>query len=316
MITNASKVFHYQLSINEKKETEILWEQITDNPFNELIISWNAERPQKGYYAIYVSILDTRWSPWLPYAHWGSEEQQSFDTKTSDHKVSLFQDTLELLDGTSSMGFRVKVKAVNGAHLLGFEAIHAAASDLSYLQKLIIKPPIKSVSLKVPSLSQIPLPHKRAQHICSATSTTAALRFLLQNPAIDPVKFADKVWDKGFDIFGNWSFNVAQAYTVLGKDWQCWVARLTSFQDIMNSLSKKIPFVVSVKSPLPGSAKPYAEGHLVLVTGYDANHHRVMCMDPAFPTDSETQIFYAFEDFIPAWKRRNYIAYMFKPISS
>lgn len=313
MITRASKVYHYSPSSFEKNDSVFVWEQITDSSFNELLITWNARRPEFGHYTISISILADRWSPWFPYAIWGCHEQSSFETKSPEHRLSIFQDTLNLHDGTTSMGFRIKVEASEG-QLQKFEAIHVTATDLSYLQKLIVKPPAKSVFLKVPSLSQTSLPHKRAHHLCSPTSTTAVLRFLLQKPNLDPVQFATNVWDKGFDIFGNWAFNVAQAYTLLGTGWHCWVAHLTSFQEIIHSLSQKVPVVVSVKGPLLGSAKSYDEGHLIVISGYDANQHRVLCMDPAFDNEESAQMSYPLEEFIPAWKKRNYIAYIFKSI--
>jgi len=45
---------------------------------------------------------------------------------------------------------------------------------------------------------------------------------------------------------------------------------------------------------LSGSAQPHAKGHLLAVIGYDSLNQKVISMDPAFPADGETHVFYAF----------------------
>lgn len=71
------------------------------------------------------------------------------------------------------------------------------------------------------------------------------------------------------------------------------------------------PVIVSVRGPLTGSARPYAKGHLLVVIGYDSLNQKVICMDPAFPKDSETHVSYGLSDFVQAWNRRGNVAYVF-----
>ena len=71
---------------------------------------------------------------------------------------------------------------------------------------------------------------------------------------------------------------------------------------------------VSQERPLQGSALPYTQGHLMVVIGFDAVNERVLCMDPAFPTNKETLTSYPLQDFIVAWSRRGFIAYIFEPV--
>ena len=134
------------------------------------------------------------------------------------------------------------------------------------------------------------------------------MRYLSNNCSIDPQVIAQNVWDSGFDIFGNWVFNVAQASTFLCPQWSCWVERLEGFDRIYHSLSQGAPVIVSVRGPLSGSAQPYAQGHLLAVIGYDALSQKVKCMDPAFPTDYQTHVSYDLEDLIQEWSRRGNIA--------
>jgi hypothetical protein len=105
---------------------------------------------------------------------------------------------------------------------------------------------------------------------------------------------------------------VAQASTYLGKDWGLWVERLRGFQDLYERLLLNTPVIASVRGPLPGSAKPYLHGHLLVISGFDPERGEVLCMDPAFPTDEKTHIGYGLKDFLSAWKKRGNLAYIFQ----
>ena len=107
-------------------------------------------------------------------------------------------------------------------------------------------------------------------------------------------------------------FNAAQAAVELGPNWNCWVERLSSFNDIYGRLHQGTPVIVSIRGPLPKSALPYAKGHLIAVVGYDPEKKEVICMDPAFPKNAQTLIGYNASDFIQAWNRRGKIAYVFE----
>jgi hypothetical protein len=106
--------------------------------------------------------------------------------------------------------------------------------------------------------------------------------------------------------------NIAYAWTILGKKWSCWIQHLNGFIAIQELLKKNTPVVVSVKGPLPGSALPYNQGHLLVVKGYQHQHKKVLCMDPAFGEDDLTNVTYDLQDFLEAWARRGCIAYVFE----
>lgn len=268
-------------------------------PFDELMLSWNAPRPKAGNLLFYVRVKLEGWSDWLPYASWGSDGQTS--CSHSANGVRVYQDVVEVLGGQKASGFEIKIEGgtVNGIYVYTNSPSPSSA------------PSFRAISLKMKGLSQMQVRHARCKDLCSPTSTAAVTRFLAKKE-IDPVEFAIKAWDGGFDIFGNWVLNVAQASAELGPDWHCWVERLNGFEDIYRRLERETPVIVSVRGPLPGSALPYAKGHLVVVTGYDPKTHQVECMDPAFATDAETAVRYPLLDFVEAWKRRGKVAYIFE----
>lgn len=116
----------------------------------------------------------------------------------------------------------------------------------------------------------------RNGHLRSPTATTAVIRFLNEDSSLDPLEFAESCWDADFDIFGNWVFNVAEAYNrSKNSDYLCWVERYDDFLEILKSLESGFPTVISVRGPLPGSAKPYSNGHLLAVIGFDEKNKKL-----------------------------------------
>jgi hypothetical protein len=302
----------HSLSLKGPEKKSYIWFVPRMESFDELLLSWNAERPLRGHYVILSSVsIRNQWSPWLLYAVWGAQYQYSFHDTTSYAPVHSFQDQIEVLDEQEATGFRIRIEACDGATLDHFYTIYACASLLKS-PKPIRPPPLESSPrLFVPGLSQIQLHHPRATSFCSPTSTTAVIHYACADEQLSPLKFAQNVYDAGFDIYGNWSFNVAQAFVELGPKWQCFCARAAGFETVWHYLKKGLPVVVSVKGILTGSLVPYIHGHLIVIKGYDALTHQIICMDPAFPCDEQTTIAYDWNEFMRAWQNRNYLAYFF-----
>lgn len=279
--------------------------------FDELMVTWNAYRPINGTYHIYVSVKSEAWSPWLRYASWGSEGQQSYKEMSENGVVKVYQDAFMVAEGKKASAFRIKIETEGEARADAMWAIHVYTNSdkLKVLQTK--ERAFDSVALPVEGLSQMALDHARCKDLCSPTSTTAVLRFLTGNKALNPLEFVGNVWDKGFDIYGNWVFNAAEAAATLGSSWEVWVDRLPDFESLYRLLKAGTPVVVSVRGPLVGSASPYAGGHLIAITGYDAINQRILCVDPAFPSDQESKVSYPLEAFLEAWGRRGYLAYVF-----
>lgn len=309
----SSVTYHHYLSDLEPDLTSYIWQQSDVISFDELIVSWNVMRPQYGEFTISVSVeINEMWSPWFPYATWGSEGQKGGNVKATRFPLQIAQDIIEMVDGQKATGFRVRIEAKEGASLDEFYSIHACASSIADIIPDKAVHASASIDLKIPLISQMMLSHPRHRDMCSAASTSSVVSYLLHKNRIDPVSFALQARDEAFDIFGNWVLNAANASAVLGKKWHCWVQRLKGFNDIYARLSANIPVVVSVRGPLEGSALPYNQGHLLVVKGYHPKEKKVLCMDPAFPEDEATNVSYHLKDFMEAWSRRQCIAYLFE----
>jgi hypothetical protein len=275
-------------------------------PFDELMITWNGARPAEGKFHFSVSVLLDKWSPWLLYATWGSDGQTGCHSKSTDAPIRVYQDALEVLEGQKATGFQIKVVpegVIRGLH------VYTNSDKTQEPQQTI--PYSEPVILPVKGISQITLKHARPRDLCSPASTTAVVRYLSNNEQLNPVYFADHSWDGHFDIFGNWVFNVAQAAAVLGPKWDCWVERLSGFDDIYRRLHQGTPVVVSIRGPILGGAEPYPRGHLIAVIGYDPKEQKAICMDPAFPADEKTIVRYDLSELLQAWNRRGRVAYVF-----
>lgn len=281
----ASQILHHEVG------EEPYWEVLELEPFDELIFSWEASRPEKEGYLFQISIFNGKWSSWIDYAFWGS---------TNQYTLQPSQDCI-MTEGAT--GFRVRVKGERMCRTL-----HACATLKKEHRVGLGQGHYSTIKLGVPGLSQMALADPRAKRLCSPTSTTAVVRYLTKRK-LDPLQFADLVWDSQHDIYGNWILNTAEAACQLGTT--AYVARLTSFDPIYASLKRGFPVVVSVRGPLTGSAQEYASGHLIAVIGYDPEKNTVLCMDPAFPTDDKTLTSYPLADFLTAWNRRHGVAYLF-----
>jgi hypothetical protein len=281
-------------------------------PFNELMFSWNAKRPSDGKYLFYVRVKLDEWSPWLLYASWGSDGQIGYLNTTTDAPVRVYQDAVEVLEEKKATGFQIKVVPEGTASVGDVYSLHVYTNSDQLQEPQQMHGDASAICLPLKGLSQITLDHARHMDLCSPTSTAAVVRYLTEGKAVDPLQFAQSAWDGGFDIYGNWVFNVAQASAELGPTWSCWVERLHGFGNIYTRLQQGTPVVVSVRGPLTGSALPYAKGHLLVVIGYDPLQQKVICMDPAFSSDDQTQVSYDFSEFIQAWCRRGRVAYIFK----
>ena len=285
-------------------------EFFTPFPFNELILSWNGFRPKRGQWSIYVSLFDSSWSPYVKYAEWGATGQKTFEESAAN--VRSHQDVVNTMRGFAK-GFRF---IVEGEELHALHSVFVFCRDAANVQSEPT-PTLALASVRLEGViphSQMTLSHPRHRDLCSPTSTTAAINFLLKRRNVDPLQFTSKVHDSGFDIYGNWILNTAAAYEALGGNYQTYVARLPGFSAVHDQLTKGLPVVVSVKGTLPGARIAYPNGHLILITGYSSEKREIHCMDPAFNTDPETLVTYPLEPFLEAWGTRRNLAYIVVPV--
>lgn len=320
------KPFSITLSkfINEDEQkslpNEIIWQDTTPLPFNELIFSWNALRPTTGKFTFYVSVLSNlQWSPWHRIAEWKPRGQQTFVNKKHPF-VHTKHVRVEMQKHHTGEGFRIKTVFHDGAPKNNLKALFACVTNSKHFQKT---PRMfneeSSCITNVPRVSQMKLSHSRAGDLCSPSSLIMITHYFAKQlfPAVPyynlddhAVDFAEKVHDNGYlDIYGNWVLNVAEAFNASQGDIFYRVERLNGFASLYQKIKNKIPVAVSVRR-LKGGATPYANGHFLIVIGWNNQKKRVICIDPAFSPAARTLRSYALRDFLRAWELSRNLSYV------
>lgn len=304
-------VYHHKIH-SENNSSTYVWEKRTAKPFKELILTWKSLRPSSGQYAIYVSLLLDEWGEEHLYALWGKNIQKTFISPKDGKKTRTFQDTVNTVNNLEAWGFKVRIEAKNPEKLQNLRSLHVSIKTEDNKEDILENN--DSVFVPVKGLSQMALDTPIRNRICSPTSLTASLRYLCEDLSVDPIELAENSLDQNFDIFGNWTLNTAQANTYLyNSQYVCFPKRCKGFEELLVSLNQGLPCVVSIKGPIKGGALPYQSGHLLVVCGYNPKERTVLCMDPAFSSDEATLVSYQYEDFLQAWGKRSYLAYLFAP---
>src|SRR5581483_5924340 len=153
------KTFTQQELREADKHTGITLEKTGIQLFTQLVVSWNALRPEQGYFSFWVQAHDhenNSWSPWHKMMEWGADVQRSYLSNTS-RGPSYLHVRLETGNGHFSDGFRIKIIAHDGAHLHKLQRIFVALSDFTKFQpEEIARLALASVFIKnVPQKAQL-----------------------------------------------------------------------------------------------------------------------------------------------------------------
>lgn len=319
LLCNTQWVYNYTLFVKQASHKKLLHEYIVKKEpvhcFSQLLFSWNAHRPSKGYFSFFVCVRNAHTKAWGKWHHafdWGDGIQKSY-ASTKDLFSEYVHVRLEVIKPNMADACMIKIKPHHGASVENINSITIACinrnlfvSELGSEQKKLSSVVIPHV----PVLSQFSVNHNDNGRMCSPTSCSMLMQFLMHNNAIDPLMFAQKAYDHGLQAYGSWQFNIAHIFEMSGGLCGGYVTRLNSFADIHHNLMQGVPIVVSVRGILPGAPKPYDQGHLLLVVGFDDTTKEVICHDPAFMADQSILMRYTLTDFIRAWELSYRLAYV------
>jgi Peptidase_C39 like family len=325
-VLEAQWTWLYQTHLADNKnevsvsKNELLWSKTSLPKFSQLIFSWNALRPHKGYYSFWIRVRDSatkKWYSWHQMAHWGTSSdgknvQRSFlsITRVGTKYVHV---RLELPRGSYADAFNVKIKAHDRAELSGIKNSTVNTCNLSTFVTESRDRKLKSLSSTyiegVPRRSQRVLKHPKFKALCSPTAATMLMSYLLKEN-LDPHCIAQGVYDHGLAVYGSWPFNIAHAFEVCKNKLFFHVERLASFKALHAYLCQGIPVVVSVRGLLKGAPVPYMSGHLLVVVGYSNRFGKVLCQDPAFSNNEATAVAYDLKDFLVSWERSHRLTYV------
>ncbi len=282
--------------------------------YSQLLLSWNALRPRKGHFVFFVQARNAhtmKWGRWHRMLEWGRDKQKSYATASDGFTkyvhVRLEVEPLQLADA-----FRIKVVGAKGASLSMVKSVAVTTANMNgFAPEDVEKNVGKLVSVhlrNVPKISQFSLEHDENHRICSPVSCAVLSRFVTRY-AIDPLRFARASYDNGLKTYGSWPFNMAHMFECARGKVACYNTRLNSFQDIHAQLKRGVPAVVSVRGSLPRAPRPYNQGHLLTVVGYDASTKEVICHDSAIEGHSNVEQRYALADFVRSWEASRRLTY-------
>ncbi len=299
---------------------EMLFAKSDVLPFTQLIFSWNSERPKKGHFSFYVSARDAvtkQWYNWHKMMEWGDKRQITYSS-THKNGTGYHHVRLEVPTGQKADAFKIKIMAQQGAKLSLIRNIYVSVADYRRFKTEVGDKMIHRLSStqihNIPRFSQMKLRHKDADRMCSPTSSSMLINSVCAPYAVKPLDFALAVYDHGLDTYGSWAFNTVHAYEICRDMFSFHVERLPSFHSLYAFLKRGVPVVVSVRGELPGAAKVYESGHLIVVIGYDAKKKKVLCHDPAFVSTSNVFNAYNIDDFLRAWEQSRRLAYIAQPL--
>ena len=311
-------LFHKKILPDESaraaRHNEFFFARFDIPKFSQLLLSWNAIRPSKGHFTFFVQARNARskkWGSWHRMIEWGTNIQRSHATQSDGFSkylhVRLETEPLQFADA-----FRIRVIGTDDASLSSLKSLalttinmnefkpESVAQDLSDLPSVFVR--------NVPKISQISLDHEDNHRMCSPVACTMLSRFFTKH-VTNPVHFAHKCFDNGLDSYGSWPFNMAHIFeNVQGKAW-FFNTRLNSFKDLHRQLRRGIPALVSVRGTIQKAPRPYPQGHLLMVVGYDRKTQEVICHDPAKEGHLNVEQRYDLADFIHSWEASRRLTY-------
>jgi hypothetical protein len=308
-------------SRNAAGETVLLSPQIASGiPWNELIVSWNADAPAGTSLKIEArAILPDHATAFYGLGNW-SLDQQEFPRasvpgqKDSDGKVDT--DTLVLKQVAEVAQIRVTLGGTNGAHpTLKFLGASFANTRITPAPA----PPHKNAwgkTVSTPERSQHGYPEARGW--CSPTSLSMMLAHwsgTLNRPEMNLTvpEVAHLVYDDAYEGTGNWAFNVAFAGSFSGM--RSYVTRLDDLSEVEDWIAAGIPVILSARWDWLKPGRPYDPvGHLIVCIGFTEDGD-VVINDPAAHLDRGQLVrqIYKRADVIHSWSNSHQAVYLVYP---
>jgi len=237
-----------------------------------------------------------------------------------DDLVEIATDTLLLKTGVISRSVQMKIQ-LNARSDSQYPVVNGAALVLNDSHKKNVSlsqgdPKLWNKTLPVPPYSQMVYPDG-GNVWCSPTSVSMILSFWQDYKGLPEAVVRESVagvYDPVYEGTGNWSFNTAFAAT---KGLTAAVGRLASLEQAEKFISAGIPLALSVSwkpGELTGAPVEKSDGHLIVLTGFDARGNPVV-NDPAAKEDAQVRRVYERAELERIWRfTSGGIVYIITPI--
>jgi len=308
-------------SQNEKGETVLLSPIIKSGiPWNELIVSWNADAPPGTFLKIEPrAIASDHTTKFYTLGNWSLDNKVFPRTSVrgqKDAEGNVDTDTLILTHAAEAAQIRVTLGGTNGARpnlkFLGLSFSNTKVSPAT-------RPPNRLAWGKIiptPEHSQHGYPD--AKGWCSPTSLSMALSRwaeILNRPELNLTvpEVAAKVYDHDFAGTGNWPFNTAFAGSFSGM--RSYVTRFDDLTEAEDWIAAGIPVILSARWDwLQPGRPPDSVGHLIVCIGFTENGD-VVINDPAARLELGQSVrrIYKRADVAHSWTKSHNAVYLVYP---
>jgi hypothetical protein len=320
-LDNFSTFTHSQ---NERGETILLSPEIKSQiPWNELIVSWNAEAPAGTFLKIEASaVSDGHTTRFYELGNWSPDDKafpRSSVRNQKDADGAVHTDTLALTHLADAARIRVTLGGVEGARP-ALKFLGASFSNTKTSTATL--PPNRAAWGKVistPERSQHGYPG--ASGWCSPSSLSMDLARwanVLNRPEMNlsVPQVATYVYDASYDGTGNWVFNTAFAGSFSGM--RSYVTRFDDLAEVEDWIAAGIPVILSARWDwLRPGRPPDAAGHLIVCIGFTENGD-VIINDPAAHLDRGQTVrqIYKREDVLHSWSHSHHAVYLVYPTTA
>lgn len=288
-------------------------EIVAEFPFTELLPSWNPNCPTDTGLTLHVRVRDARdrrWSPWLYLGQWGRTQHDP--TRTVEYHDGKVEIDVLVLDRPAD-AYQVRV---------GFESYNFDPAVSPALRKLSVvysgrdtrgrsRPPTTlpanwARDLPVPFFAQGDSHPAVKSEICSPTSLAMVLAY--RGVRVDVLQNALAVYDREYDLFGNWGRAVARAGE-LGCD--ATLVRIRSMDEARRLIAAGQPIIASIrfkKGEFPSHVMSETDGHLIVIRGFTPGGDAIV-NDPASKQRGNGVVYRA-DELARAWFGAGGVAYL------
>jgi hypothetical protein len=252
------------------------------HPFRDALISWNVAAPEGTGFCVELRVAADKgeWSEWMFVGDWGTVPELEKRTSCTGGKID--EDFFRGEMSFARAQIRVRAFATAKDRVVVVDRVTLCFSD----RDARVPQPMDSLAdqsapnggasaepwkrrIAVPFRSQKVEKPEIAGRICSPTSLSMVLAFRgVDRPTSD---VCARAYDAINKIYGNWPENIQAAYSygVPG-----YLTRFTRWKDVENAIASGQPLIVSIaakEGQLTGAPYKKTDGHLLVLTGFDAN---------------------------------------------
>lgn len=295
------------IQLNDLKEKGTLeTESFYLQSFSELVPSWNILIDEYSKVSILIALGNSEgYGTYYTMALWQSDYKLSFKNQEDDYAKVSIDTVITRKDDIDRIKFKVifsqsetdqtKLKNISVTTVLSSSVNDFTTTNLNN-HEITITP---RQQLSVPLIGN---------SICSPTSLSMVLNYYGYSDSASLV--AGKVYDKGSNIYGNWSFNSSYAG---GFNLYSRVEYIDQLSVLMGYINADIPVVLSImtknKEALEGSIMGYPSGHLIVLTGFvlKGDTWYAIVNDPAEYDDVRVRREYKLDQLLDAFRGYAYI---------